>query len=102
MFVHKHPNGALVIRNHVFCAPTTPQKFPKSLFLRSFFHAIWNTKAYVVYLITKMNPFKSKYFFWVDIGAFRTDRDAEKWKSTGAWKQWPDVQAVKESFLGPN
>ncbi len=46
-----------------------------------------------------MNPFKSKYFFWVDIGAFRTD--AEKWKSTGAWEKWPDVQAVKESFLGP-
>ncbi len=46
-----------------------------------------------------MNPFKSKYFFWVDIGAFRFD--ANKWKWTGAWKQWPDIQAVKEAFLGP-
>ncbi len=63
-----------------------------------FFHAIYNSKAYMVYLISKMNPFKSKYFFWVDIGAFRDD--AQKWKPTGIWKPWPDLQTVKETFIG--
>lgn len=53
-------------------------------------YAVWNSKAWMVSYTTTLNPFNSTFFYWVDIGAFR---------SQGMRRQsWPDLNLVKEIF----
>lgn len=53
-------------------------------------YATWNSKAWMVSYTTELNPFNSTYFYWVDIGAFRSQGMRRA--------RWPDFNLVDEMF----
>ena len=59
-------------------------------------YAIWNAKTCMVMDVVTNNPFKSTYFFWVDIGAFRESESSYQQKI----HYWPDDKRVAEVFKG--
>ena len=42
-------------------------------------YGIWNSKVCLVNEVADLNPFKSEYFMWVDIGSFRSKSKITKW-----------------------
>ena len=54
-------------------------------------YAIWNGKGCLVNRVIRENAFKSKYFFWVDIGSFRN----AGWNTT---TEWPALERVEHLF----
>ncbi len=55
-------------------------------------YAIWHSKVFWLYLATKLNPFKSKYFLWIDAGVFRDKA------SMFNWIEWPDMNEIEKLF----
>ena len=54
-------------------------------------YAVWCAKAFMLNRSTELNPFRSKFFFYVDAGAFR----ASKYR----FKNWPD-SSITSKVLG--
>lgn len=50
-------------------------------------YAIWTAKSWMLSETARLNPFKSDFFFWVDIGSFREQH---------RFKYWPDPERVRE------
>jgi hypothetical protein len=55
-------------------------------------YAVWTAKTFLLNLTATLNPFRSLYFFWMDMGQFRGGDDT--------YTQWPDKQRVLELFRG--
>lgn len=49
-------------------------------------YAVWNSKHYMIKLISEINPYKSDFFIYTDMGAWRNE----------VLKDWPDVKFVKQ------
>lgn len=49
-------------------------------------YAVWNSKHYVMQSVVDSNPFKSSFFIYTDIGAWRGQ----------VIKNWPDIQFVQK------
>ena len=54
-------------------------------------YMVWNSKMFMMKTTARNNPFQSKYFFWVDSGAFRASHTL---------KQWPDLPQIESIFRG--
>ena len=59
-------------------------------------YAIWNAKAWMLQHVAVHNPFRTKYFLWVDAGAFRS----AKYR----FGRWPNEERAVKIFErnGPN
>ncbi|CAF1250375.1 unnamed protein product [Didymodactylos carnosus] len=53
-------------------------------------YAIWCAKSFMLNHSAELNPFQTKYFLWIDAGAFRDSRYR--------FTQWPDAQRVRDIF----
>ncbi|CAF0978046.1 unnamed protein product [Brachionus calyciflorus] len=49
-------------------------------------YAIWNMKSYLVYKVTELNPYNSKFYIYTDIGAWRNQ----------IFENWPDKKMVTD------
>lgn len=53
-------------------------------------YAVWNAKAWMVENVAIQNPFNTRFFFWIDVGAYR---------STGyRFGSWPDREKIGQIF----
>jgi hypothetical protein len=52
-------------------------------------YKIWNAKSWLVLQVAIWNPYKSKYFFWVDAGSFRENR---------AYHNWPHYPRLEDAL----
>lgn len=52
-------------------------------------YAMWNSKPWMTAQVAKWNPFASKYFVWVDIGAWRSHQ----------FRHWPSTQHFRRLLL---
>lgn len=64
-----------------------PEKFRHSPDL----YAVWAAKPWLVNLTTFWNPFRTKYFMWIDAGAFR--------HRSYRFYQWPNPARLLESLV---
>lgn len=53
-------------------------------------YAIWCAKSYMLNLSSSLNPFKSRYFLWIDGGSFRN--------SKYRFRNWPDPKKMSIIF----
>ncbi|CAF1203634.1 unnamed protein product [Didymodactylos carnosus] len=53
-------------------------------------YAIWCAKSFMLNHSAQLNPFQTKYFLWIDAGAFRDSRYR--------FTRWPDPQRVQDIF----
>ena len=58
-------------------------------------YSVWNCKPFMVSLATKIDPFLSKYFFWMDAGQMR---DAK----VNHFNKWPNSNQIRKVFHEPN
>ena len=55
-------------------------------------YAIWASKPWMVLEVSKRNPFGSKYFFWIDIGSFRSQDHSHR--------TWPHLERLETFWKG--
>lgn len=53
-------------------------------------YAVWNAKAWMLQYVTEQNPFRSRYFLWIDAGAFRTENYR--------FGRWPNQERAVQIF----
>jgi hypothetical protein len=52
-------------------------------------YILWNAKSFILHRIAKLNPFKSKFFLYVDLGSFRSQ----------VFENWPDTQFITRELM---
>lgn len=70
-------------------------KYCKSIDIEKEYHSeelymIWNEKIFLVERATKINPFRSEWFFWVDAGSIRDNLMIEK------IIEFPNIQIIEK------
>ena len=53
-------------------------------------YAIWNAKAWMLQYVAEQNPFKTRYFLWIDAGAFRSENYR--------FGRWPNQERAVQIF----